>query len=196
MEKVLAATVAVIEKNGLAGVTIPAVAAAAGVSVGSMYRRFADKDALVRAAFLLVVEESQAANKANLPADRFHGRSLDDALRGVSRGLVAQYKGRVGLLKALDEYLHSQADEPFRNQAVEGIEANFRLVIEALLPFRDQIAGEDPERRITFALLSAVTVIEVHKLHDSPVWNRMLPLDDDALATETGRTMATYLKSE
>jgi AcrR family transcriptional regulator len=193
MERLLTATINLIEEKGLAGVTIPEVAATAGLSTGSIYRRFTDKDALIRTAFLQMLEEAQEANRATLPADRFEGRSLDEALHALARALVAQYRGRAGLLKALDQFLEVQADAAFRERAVGLIEANFRRAIDALLPFRDRIAAADPERAITFALLSAATVIEVHKLHDSPLWGRMLTLDDDALAAETARTMAAYL---
>jgi AcrR family transcriptional regulator len=193
MERLLTAAIAVIEEKGLAGATIPEVAAAAGMSTGSIYRRFTDKDALIRAALLQVLEASQQANRASLSADRLQGRSLDEALHALGRALVAQYRGRTGLLKALDQFLEAQADAVFRERAVGLIEANFRHAIDALLSFRDRIAAADPERAITFALLSAATVVEVHKLHDSPLWNRMLPLDDDALAAETARAMAAYL---
>jgi AcrR family transcriptional regulator len=195
MERLLAAAIAVIEEKGLAGVTIPEVAATAGMATGSIYRRFADKEALVRAAFLQVLEASQEANRASLPPDRFHGRSLDEALHALGRALVAQYRGRTGLLKALDRFLAAQADAEFRERAAGLMEANLRRVIDALLPFQDRIAAADPERAITFALLSALTVVEVHKLDDTLLWSRMLPLDDDALAAETARAMAAYLKA-
>jgi AcrR family transcriptional regulator len=193
MERLLTATLTVIEENGLAGVTIPAVAAMAGVSTGSIYRRFTDKDALIRTALLRMLEESQEANRTSLPADRFEGRTLDEALQALGRALVAQYRGRTGLLKALDQFLEVHKNTEFQERAVGLMEANLRPVIDALLPFRDRIAASDPKGAITFALLSAATVIEVRKLHDSPLWKRMLPLDDDALAAETARTMAAYL---
>lgn len=196
LERLLAAAVAVIEEKGLAGVTVPEVAAAAGVATGSIYRRFADKDALVRAAFLQVLEQSQEANRASLPIDRFQGRSLEKALEALGRALVTQYRGRTGLLKALDQFLEVQADAAFRERAVDLIEANFRRVIDALLPFRDRIAAADPERAITFALLGAASLIEVHKLHNPLMWSRMLPLDDDALAAETAKVMAAYLTKQ
>jgi AcrR family transcriptional regulator len=194
MERLLAATLAVIEEKGLAGVTLPEIAAAAGASTGSVYRRFTDKDALIRSAFLRLLEASQEANQASLPPDRFRGLGLDEALRAVARALVAQYRGRAGLLKALDQYIEApQTDEAFRARAVSLIEANLRRVVEALLPFKDQMAAEDPERAIMFALLSATTVIEVNKLQAPLLWRRMLPLDDDALASEAAKAMAAYL---
>jgi len=193
MERLLTATLARLEDRGLAGVTIPEIAAEAGLSTGSIYRRFADKDALIRAAFLQLLASAQATNQANLPPDLFQGRSLTDALGTLSRALVAQYAGRTGLLKALDQYLETQTDAAFREHALDRIEANMRRLVDALLPFRDQISADDPERAITFALLAATTVIEVHKLHTPLLWRRMLPLDDDALAAEAARTMAAYL---
>lgn len=74
------------------------------------------------------------------------------------------------------------------------VEANMRRVIDTLTLFRDDIVATDPERAITFAVLSAATLIEVHKLHVPLVWRRMLPLEDHALAAEAARTMAAYLR--
>ena len=195
MERLLAATLGVIEKRGLAGVTIPEIAAAAGASTGSVYRRFTDKEALIRSALLRLLEGAQEANQASLPPDRFRELDLDQALLAVGRALVAQYRGRAGLLKALDQFLEVQTDVAFRERALGLIEANLKSVVAALLPFKDQIAADDPKRAITFALLSATTVIEVNKLHTPLLWRRMLPLDDDALAAETARAMAAYLRS-
>lgn len=193
LEKLIAATLAVIEAKGLAGVTIPEIAATAGLSTGSVYRRFTDKEMMIRSAFLQLLEGWQALNQANLPPDRFKGLALRDVLQALGRALVAQYRGRTGLLKALDQFLEVQTDEAFQRRALDLIEENMRRVIEALLPFRDRIAASDPERAITFALLAATTVIEVHKLHNPQLWRRMLPLDDEALAAEAARTMEAYL---
>ena len=193
MEDLLRATLAVIEERGLSGVTIPAVASAAGVSTGSVYRRFENKEAMIRAAFVRLLELSQETNRANLPADRLRGFQLADALLAVSRGLVAQYRGRIGLMKALDQYLEGPADEAFRARAVDLIAGNVRLLVGALRPFREAISPTDPERAVSFALLSAMTLVEANKLHASPIWSRVLPLDDEALASEVARVMAAYL---
>src|SRR5437868_13737297 len=99
LELLLAATVAVIEAEGLAGVTIPAVAARAGVSTGSIYRRFVDKEALIRAAFLRLLEASQIADRKTLKAERLVGMGLERTSRALCRGLVRQFRSYPKLLK-------------------------------------------------------------------------------------------------
>ncbi len=195
LERLLEATVALIEEEGLAGATIPEVAARAGVSTGTIYRRFADKDALVRAAFRRFFEESRPANRESLNPDRFAGMSLERLSHTLCRALVRQFRSHPKLLKALDQFLDLQEDETFREQAISTVTDNMRLVIELLLPFGDRIASRDPERAIIFALLSAITVIEMRALHSAALWTRMLPLDDEALALEAARAMTAYLTS-
>lgn len=195
LQRLLAAAVALMEEDGLAGVTIPEVAARAGVSTGSIYRRFVDKDALIRAAFLLFLETSRMANREGLKPARFAGMSLERMCLALCRGLVRQFRSYPKLLKALDQFLDVQTDATFCEQAISTVADNTRLVVELLLPFRDRIASADPERAITFAFLSAVTVIEMHALHSAALWARMLPLEDEALAAEAARAMAAYLAS-
>jgi len=194
-QRLLAATIAVLEDKGLAGVTIPEIAAAAGVATGSIYRRFTDKDALIRAAFLQFLELAQEANRQGLAPERFAGLSLEAALHAVARALLRQYRDRPVLLTALDQFLDSDSDTEFKDRAVTLIAANFRRLVDALLSYRSRIATADPERVITFALLSAIAVIEVHALNPPALWRRMLPMDDAALTAETARTMAAYLTS-
>jgi len=193
MERLLAATIAVIEDKGLAGVTVPEIAAAAGVATGSVYRRFTDKDALIRAAFLQLLEQSQEANQRGLAPEVFAGQSLEQTLHRLARALVRQYRSHPRLLKALDQFLDSQTHPEFRERAGDLIAANAARLVAVLRPYRERIAAEDPERAITFALLSATTVIEVSVLHEATLWTRMLPLDDEALAAEAARAMIGYL---
>lgn len=50
-DRLLAAALALFEARGYDGVAVPEIAAAAQVAVGTLYRHFADKDALVNALF-------------------------------------------------------------------------------------------------------------------------------------------------
>jgi len=192
-ERLLAATLAVLDDKGLAGVTIPEIAAVAGLATGSIYRRFTDKDALIRAAFLQFLEMSQDANRQALTPERFAGLSLEAALHAIARALVGQYRARPVLLTALDQFLNADTDSDFKDRAVSLIAANFSRLVEVLLSYPARITAADPERAIKFAVLTAATVVEVHALHPPSLWQRMLPLDDAALVTEIALTMTAYL---
>src|ERR1700758_2683310 len=65
-DRLLEATFALLSESGLEGAVIPRIAERAGVSAANIYRRFADKDALVRATILQALRASQAANEATL----------------------------------------------------------------------------------------------------------------------------------
>jgi AcrR family transcriptional regulator len=194
-QRLLEATIAVLEDKGLAGVTIPEIAAVAGVATGSIYRRFTDKDALIRAAFLQFLEMSQEANRQGLAPERFANLSFEAALHAVARALLRQYRDRPILLTALDQFMGSDSDTDFKDRAVTLIAANFSRLVEALMSYRAHITAADPERAITFALLTAIALTEVHALNPPALWQRMLPMDDGALTAETARTMAAYLTS-
>src|SRR5882757_6165597 len=65
-QRLLAATIRVIAESGLEAATVPRIAALARVAPASVYRRYQDKDALVRAAFLHALEQSNANNREHL----------------------------------------------------------------------------------------------------------------------------------
>jgi len=193
MERLLAATISVIGKNGLAGVSIPLIAQAAGLSTGAIYRRFNDKDALIRIAFQNFLEGTQSQNREALSPERFAQMSFSQTLRVLCQALVRQYREHPILLKALDQFLEGHADQHYREHMMDIIEANTRCVIDLLLIYRDQVTAANPDHAIKFALLSAATLIEGKVLNQSALWKRILPLDDDHLAAETASMMEIYL---
>lgn len=196
MDRLLAATVSVIGENGLAAVSIPQIAVAAGLSTGAIYRRFTDKDALIRTAILQFLENAQKLNRQALTPERFAEMDLQETLFAICRALVRQYREHPILLKALDQFLESQSDEAFRKRMIDLIEANIRCVIDVLMLYREKVATSRPERAIKFALLSALTLIEGKVLHQSALWQRILPLSDEDLVTETVQIMTAYLTTK
>lgn len=193
MDRLLAATISVIGKNGLAETSIPLIAQAAGLSTGAIYRRFADKDALIRIAFQNFLEGTQSQNREALSPERFAKMSLSQTLLVLCRAFVRQYREHPILLKALDQFLELHADQHYREHMMDLIETNTRCVIDVLLIYRDQVTAPNRDQAIKFALLSAVTLIEGKVLNQSALWKRILPLDDDHLAAETASMMETYL---
>lgn len=139
----LAAVEALVAAEGAGAVTTTRVAEAAGVSVGTLYRYFADRDDLVLAAYDGTVERivtACAEELANLPADV----AVDDAARrllGIYLAAAEAIPSHSGLLKAMRAVRPVEADQ---GNAYSGV------VDEILAPFLARFgkpgAAPDPLR--------------------------------------------------
>lgn len=82
---IIDAAVALFARKGFYGTTVPEIAASAGVAIGSIYRYFETKEALVNAA---IVERKQAMLETMIAANAAGG-DLEARFRRVWRSLVA-----------------------------------------------------------------------------------------------------------
>jgi AcrR family transcriptional regulator len=73
LERLLTAAELVLRDEGPDGATLRAIADRAGVSVGIVYRRFPDKDTVLRAVYMRFFERSAAANATALRDPRLSG---------------------------------------------------------------------------------------------------------------------------
>lgn len=71
--RILAATLEIVERQGLAGLAMEAVARAAGVATGTVYTYFENKEALLNALYL--------ATKESLAREAFQGAAPEEAVR-------------------------------------------------------------------------------------------------------------------
>jgi len=193
LEKLLKATTEVLEQHGLEGATIPRIAERAGVSVGSVYRRFDDKDALFKAAFLDLIERAAETNRRNLRPETFAGMSLEVITRALVRAMVRQFRTHPGLLRALEHFLQHHPDLVFRKRALGLIAENYGRIGEILLICRDRISHADPGRAVRFAIVSAVTIIQARTLENDTVWEKVAALDDEELERESTNLVVAYL---
>ncbi|HKP92951.1 MAG TPA: helix-turn-helix domain-containing protein, partial [Chthoniobacterales bacterium] len=95
--RLLEAAEHVLEKRGLEGASVPEIARRAGVSPASIYRRFVDKDGLLREVFERFFERSIKANDETLQPSHWRAKSLDDSVCALVSGMVAAYSQRPGL---------------------------------------------------------------------------------------------------
>ena len=82
---IIDAAVSLFARRGFYGTTVPDIAAAAGIAVGSIYRYFETKEALVNAA---IIERKQAMLEAMIGANAAGG-DLEARFRRVWRSLIA-----------------------------------------------------------------------------------------------------------
>src|SRR3954468_5996767 len=87
--RLLEAAESVLEKRGLKGASVPEIARRAGVSPASIYRRFVDKDGLLREVFERFFERSIETNEATLQTSHWASESLDKTVCTLVSGMVA-----------------------------------------------------------------------------------------------------------
>lgn len=85
-QRLIDATVAVAERDGIDGLTTRAITAEAGVSAGMFYGHFDSKESLLAA----VVDHKVDELSTILAAELELGTSLEDVVRGLLRQLVTQ----------------------------------------------------------------------------------------------------------
>lgn len=103
---VLEATAQILEAGGLAAFTTNAVAERAGVSIGTLYQYFADKNAILLA---LARQEMEATlgEIARAGLDESHP-TLEARVRATVRAIVNAFRGRVRARKAVVEAILAQ----------------------------------------------------------------------------------------
>jgi len=152
LERLLDAAEQMLDFVGLEGATVPAIAAGAGVSVGTVYKRFPDKDAVLRAVYERFFTDLAVANQFALDPAKWVDTPTVELVTTLVAGMVEGYRSRQSLIRALLLYGQTHSDSEFREHAEE-------RRLETLKPFetllRDRkadIGHPHPERAIRFVV--------------------------------------------
>jgi AcrR family transcriptional regulator len=100
VKTILEAAARILAKESLAGFNTNRVAAVAGISVGSVYQYFPNKDAMIAA--LIEREHEQTINNIERMVEKLRGRSLAQCLQAMAKLAVAQQYDQPLLAAALD----------------------------------------------------------------------------------------------
>lgn len=195
VERLLDAAEEILAEKGYEAATVPAIAAKAGLSVGVVYRRFPDKDAMIRAAwgrfFARSLERSQRWLKRCGPPPR----DLEGSVRWLVANLLSSYRENRRILRALTMYTRTHPDPMFRKEAELMNEESLRLTGNLLLPHRDRIRHPDPEKAIRYGLIFVSLAVReiILARHESMM---ALFVDEDDLEDELTRMLLGYLGVE
>ena len=159
LHRLLTAAEALLEHGGLEAATIPAIAHAAGVSVGAVYRRFPDKDALLRAVYERFFNNTGQMNLSALQSIGTMKLPLQRIARGLVIGVAEGYRRKKGLLRELTRYARTHPDPQFRQTARLMNRGTMNVVVSLLLTYRDAIKHPRPEEAIEFALIAIGSVL-------------------------------------
>ncbi len=195
LTRLLDATEAVLREGGLEAATVPAIAARAGLSVGAVYRRFPDKDALLRAVHERTVVRLRELNESRMDPELFAGASLEQWVGAMIRGIVYVYRQDRRLMQAMLEYSDTHKDAGFRARAAEANRAALASFTRLVASKAAEVRHPHPETAARFALATMGLVLRGLILADHGAPGLELG-DDVKLEDELTRLVLGYLGVE
>jgi len=193
LDTLITATIRQLESDSLEVCTLPRIAAQANLAAASVYRRFPDKDALLRAAFLHVLQQNAKITRPQLEKLLLR-KSLQATIEAIVLDLLYQYRQRPHFMRSLSLFLESHSGTAFALEGRRLISTRLELTAGLLLEHRDRIRHPNPARAVVFAVLLATSAIESAILTPDSLWSVALPFADKQLATEITRAALAFLR--
>jgi len=194
LRKLLKATAEVVGQHGLEGATIPRIAAHAGLTPGAIYRRFRDKDALMEAVILGILERQDARLEQSLGFSVARHIPLPLFAEQTIGSLVVSYRANASLLRAMRIFVQGRAHTPFWRKACRYEIKTFEHIVDMFLSHKDEITHPDPRLAVATGLMMVTsTLFEVVVMPtDLGPLKAFLP-DDMGLKRELTRAFLNYL---
>jgi AcrR family transcriptional regulator len=192
--RILDAAEAVIDKHGLEGATLPRIAKAAKSSPANVYRRFRDKDALMRAVFARISDLNAEQLKADVNVEELRSIGIRQFSEMMIGNMITGFRTRTGLIRATILYSREHAHASFVKKQMVLEAAGFKKIVTMFLAWRDEIKAPDAEEAVSWAFAMVAST-----LHSLIVFDQMtmlqhaLPIDDDKLREELPKMFLGYL---
>jgi AcrR family transcriptional regulator len=199
LRKLLEATTEVLGQHGVEGATIPRIAQHAGLTPGSVYRRFHDKDALLETAILGILEHQEESMRTGMTPIATAQVSLAVFAEQVITGMVVTYRSKAALLRAMKQFAQGRQNTPFAKKACKLEVSYFGRVVDVFLTHREEIRHPDPRIAVSTGLMMVVgTLFQLIVFPTAGLkeWKGLLPKDDQALKVELTRAFLSYLGVE
>lgn len=189
LERLLDAAEGILRTRGVAALTVPGVAQAAGSSVGSFYSRFPDKAALLSTLHERACEQSIATAAAALDPTRWEAVPTAELLGAFVAFAVRLFAERRPMMLAFSTELAGDAGFAARRaRAAAAVAAALRTL---LLARRADIGHSDPSRAIDMSLRLVTAVLE--QRNGLEAGESEVAIADEALVDELTRAVLRYL---
>jgi AcrR family transcriptional regulator len=196
--KLQKATAEVLGQHGVEGATIPRIAQHAGLTPGAIYRRFHDKEALLEATILGILERQEERMKAALTPDKAAQIPLPLFAEQVIGGMVLSYRVNAPLLRAMRTFAQSRQGTAFYKKAGKLETRSFAHAIDLFVAHKKEIRHPDPGAAVALGMMMVSSMLYdwVVMPMDTSAWKQFLPKDDQALKRELTRAFLSYLGVE
>lgn len=184
VEAILTATAQVLVAQGYEKTTTATVAERAGVSIGTLYQYFPNKESLVAALVKAHIEELFDMIDAAL--ERSRDLPLEDSLRNLLRAGLDAHRVDPALHKVLTEEMPRKADW------AKAFDVSKVLQEKLAAELQSRVAGLRPTqaRMIAFVLETCVEALAHRAVVDAPDW-----LKSGALEREASTLLTEYLRA-
>jgi AcrR family transcriptional regulator len=198
LHRLLKAATEILQEKGLEGATIPRIAARAGLSPGAVYRRFPDKDALLRTVVVATLQGADQQTAALLTPDLAKQCTLPQIVETIVGSTLGSYRKHTRLLSSIAQFFRAHRSAAFRHEVDEIETRTFRRVVQFLLHYRKNIHHPDPESAVAFSLAVLAFAIRELVLMEiiTDVWKPLLPKTDEQMVHELTSMMLRYLRCE
>jgi AcrR family transcriptional regulator len=198
LRRLLKAAAEVLGQHGLAGATIPRIAAHAALTPGAVYRRFRNKDVLLETMILKIMEDQDRYMRqsitttmaAEIPAAVLAGQ--------VISSLLISYRQNAGLLRAMRQFAQEREGTAFGKKVTRLEVRTFEYVVDLLVASKGKISHTDP--RVAVGLGVAMIVGALWELVVYPPNTKALkglvPGSDMELQQELTRSLLSYLTTD
>jgi AcrR family transcriptional regulator len=190
LERLLDSTEALLSDKGFDDITVAAIAARAGLSVGAVYSRFRDKQGVLHCLQDRFVSEAHLTTDAAFDPERWEGASIEEILSELVAFLVEIHRERRGVVR---ELLVRTRSEMTMVERKEGLVAH---ISERLLPLllgrAERIGHPDPAAAVSFGLRLVLGTLEQAILFGG-TGAYGIPASDEKLAAELTRAFLGYL---
>lgn len=188
---ILVATIQVLEEKDLQEISVADIAQRADVSVGTIYTRFADKDALFAYLIVELLKKQVETFRTLLDESAWTGVSLERRVLYFARLLVASANMQPGVQRAVT--IRTVLGRGALTDEERTLCHESRALSEQwLLERRAEIKSQRPEQAVRFALSLAVWGVQNFILFRTDP-NGLL---GDNLAEEIARAMLAYLQCD
>ncbi len=193
-ERLLSALVSLLEETFFEQITIRDLAQRAGVSSGTIYRRFKDKDALLPVLYQRLNRDMHRwSDSCWAGLDRSSSKSVTECLRHLVNEHVRFYRQHLAVLRTVYLYMRLRGE-----LSLEDVDDERREMYSGLLePVHSALEAEGGEApgaaQVKMLVLVLVTSINEYVLfgHLKPV--RTLRLADEEFVEELSQVLGRYL---
>jgi AcrR family transcriptional regulator len=191
LDRVLQAGQELLVEKGFDGFTVQEVSKRAKVSIGSIYARAPNKDALVFAVYDYAVSELRDERQAFDDPTRWEGLSFDELVRAAVRETAETMFRHEAVLRVI--MTRAAIDGGVRERGAAQIYDVARQWEELILTRRDEIAHADPELAVEIAFRMFYAAL-VRRISFGPDFGVYKQIDgDETLIEEMGAAATAYL---